>query len=336
MNSPTSDAEAVAAPVAVGAGRRRPKLELARVRDYGIVVCFLALFVTLSFASDAFLTQKNFTNILEQWAPIGIMAAAGTLVLIAGGLDISVGAIYAITGVIAVKVANGASSVVIGVIAGFGAGLALGVFNGLITTVGRINSLIGTLGSALIVRGLALLISGGFIVEAKVGGLDSLAQDGVLGLKFSVWLFIAWTAVMMIVLHRTLLGRYVYAVGGNPEASRLSGVRVNWVKGATFALSGLAAGIAGVLGASRVNAGQGDVGVGYEFTVLAAIVLGGNSLLGGAGAVWRTVVGVLILAMIGNGLNLLAVDPIYQQIVQGSIILLAVGVDAWAQRAKRT
>jgi ribose transport system permease protein len=329
-----SDAAAPAA--AAPRGRRAPAMDLPRVRDYGIVMCFVALFVVLSVSSDAFLTGSNFANILEQWAPIGIMAAAGTLVLIAGGLDISVGAIYAISGVIAVKAGNATSSVVLGVLAGFGAGLGLGVFNGLITTVGRINSLIGTLGSGLAIRGLALVISGGFIVEAQDDGFEVLGRNDFLGLKLSVFVFAAWVLAMILVLHKTLFGRYIYAVGGNAEAARLSGVRVNWVRGVAFAVSGLSAGIAGVLGASRVGAGQGDVGLGFEFTVLAAIVLGGNSLLGGAGAIWRTILGVFILAMIGNGLNLLAIDPVYQQIVQGAIILLAVGVDAWAQRKRRT
>jgi ribose transport system permease protein len=314
---------------AAPAGERR----MARIRDYGIVGFFLALFVVLSVSSDVFLTSDNLSNMVEQWAPIGIMACAGTLVLIAGGLDISVGAIFALSGVVAAKAANATDSALIGWLAGCGAGAALGACNGFVTTVGRVNSIIGTLASGLIVRGLAIAITGGFIVEAS-DAFGVLGKDRALGLSLSTYVLVVWVVVMIIVLHRTVFGRYIYAAGDNPEAARLSGVPVHWVRGTTFVISGLSAGIAGVIAASRVGAGQAEAGAGIEFQVLAAIVLGGVSLVGGAGAVWRTVLGVLLLAMIGNGLNLLGVDPLYQMIVQGGIILIAVAVDAWAQRSR--
>jgi ribose transport system permease protein len=307
---------------------------LAKGRDLGIVVCFVALFVALTMASDVFFSARNFASILEQWSPVMVMAVAGTVVVIVGELDISVGAVFAISGVTAAMAANATGSVTVGVLAAAVTGTACGLVNAAITLIGRVNSLIGTLGTALVVRGLALVITGGFIVQAKHAGFDTLGVSRWLGLRWSAWLMIAWTLVMAVVLHRTVFGRWAFAAGGNGEAARLAGVSVGRVKTIVFACSGLSAGIAGLLAASKVNAGQAEVGTGLEFQVLAAIVLGGTSLRGGAGAIWRTVLGVLMLAMIGNGLNLLAIDPVYQQIVQGVIVVSAVAVDAWAQRSR--
>ncbi|MDI6908576.1 ABC transporter permease [Nocardioides sp.] len=314
--------------------RRAFSLDLAHGRDLGIVACFVALFLALTFSSDVFFSAQNFATILEQWAPVMIIAVAGTLVLVAGDLDISVGAIFAISGVAAAKFANDTGSVILGCVAAVIAGLACGLVNAAITLIGRVNSLIGTLGSSLVIRGLALLITGGFIVQAAPVGFDTLGVDSWLGLRWSVWVMFVWVGAVAVLLHLTVFGRRVFAVGGNIEAARLAGIPVGSVKAVVFVVSGMSAGLAGLLAASKVNAGQAEVGVGLEFQVLAAIVLGGTSLAGGAGAVWRTVLGVMILAMIGNGLNLLAVDPVYQQIVQGTIVVTAVAVDAWAQRGR--
>lgn len=317
-----------------GSVRRAFSLDLANGRDLGIVGCFVALFVGLSIWSDVFFSAQNFATILEQWAPVMIIAVAGTLVLIAGELDISVGAIFAISGVAAAKFANATGSVFLGCVAAVLVGLACGLVNATITLLGRVNSLIGTLGSSLVIRGLALLVTGGFIVQATPSGFDNLGVHSWFGLRWSVWVMLVWVIAVGILLHLTVFGRWVFAAGGNAEAARLSGISVGRVKTIVFMLSGVAAGLAGLLAASKVSAGQADVGNGLEFQVLAAVVLGGTSLAGGAGAVWRTVLGVMILAMIGNGLNLLAVDPVYQQIVQGTIVVVAVAVDVWAQRGR--
>lgn len=318
---------------AVKTARARPfaQLRLARLADFGIVLSFLALFLTLSIASEQFLTDENLLNVLDQWSAVGIIACGGTLVLIAGGFDLSVGAIFAISGVVAAEVAN-ASSVPLGVAAGIATGLACGIGNGLLTTVGRINPFIATLGSAIVIRGIALIITGGFIVTVSDEAFSELSRNTFLSARLTVYYFLGFAVLTAVLLNRMVFGRYVFAVGGNAEAARLSGVRVDFIRGTTYAISGLAAGIAGVIGASRVQSGQADVGVGIELTAIAAIVLGGTSILGGEGAIWRTLLGILMLAIIGNGLNLLAVDPIYQQITQGGIILAAVAIDAWVRR----
>jgi ribose transport system permease protein len=304
---------------------------LGRLRDFGIVVSFAVLFVTLSVASDVFLTRTNLLNILDQWAPVGIVACAATLVITAGGFDLSVGAISAVAGITAAKVANGTSPS-IGLLAGLASGLALGVGNGLLTTVGRIHPFIGTLASSFMIRGFALVLTGGLLITVDDPGFQRMGTGEALGVTYPAYAFAGFACLTGFLLESTTFGRYVYAAGASPAAATLSGVRVDAVRAATFALSGLSAGLAGIIVASRVATGQADAGIGLEFSVIAAVVIGGTSVYGGEGAIWRTVLGVLFLAMIGNGFNLMDIDPTYQQIIQGSIIVLAVGVDAWSRR----
>jgi ribose transport system permease protein len=306
------------------------RTQLSRLTDFGIVLSCVVLFAVLSIASGHFLTRTNLLNILDQWSSVGIIACAGTLVLIAGGFDLSVGANFAISGVIAAKVAN-ASSVELGFLAAIISGLGIGITNGILATVGRINPIIGTLATGMIVRGAAVIVTGGFIITVTDPSFSVLGGNEFLSAKISVYIFVAFAVLTSLILSRTVLGRYIYAVGGNTEAARRAGIPVRGVRATTYAVSGLAASLAGVISVSRVSSGQADVGVGLELLVVAAIVVGGTSILGGEGAIWRTVLGVLLLAMIGNGLNLLAVDPIYTNFVQGGIILTAIAVDSWSR-----
>jgi ribose transport system permease protein len=309
----------------------RARLRATKYRDLGIVGAFLALFLALAIASPAFLTSSNLLNLLDQWAPVGIIACAGTLVIISGGFDLSVGAIYALAGIVAAKLATDVG-VAAGLIGAVLTGVACGAANGFVVAGLRIHSFMATLASSMILRGVALALSGGFLVTVSDPSFATLGQDKLLGLKLSVWIWVAFAGVTAFLLTRTRFGHHVFAAGGNADAARLSGVRVGLVRGITFTISGLAAGIAGLLVVSRSSTGQADIGTGLELTAIAAIVVGGTSILGGEGAIWRTLLGVLLLAMIGNGFNLLHIDPIYQQIVQGGIILTAVAVDAWSRR----
>lgn len=310
-----------------------PRLRLTTLRDYGIVTAFLALFIALSFASDAFLSKANLLNILAQTAPIGIIACGSTLVIIAGGFDLSVGAIFAIAGVVAAKVANSVDPIV-GLAAGVVAGLLIGVINGGLVTVLRINTFIATLASGFVIRGVATLITGGFLISVTAESFSTIGREEILDVKISVYIFLAIIALTWFLLTRTAFGRYIFAVGGNPEAARLSGIRVDLVRTITFTISGACAGLAGVIATSRVSTGQADTGTGLELAAIAAIVIGGTSIMGGEGAIWRSVLGVLLIAMIGNGFNILNIDPFYQSIVQGTIILVAVAIDAWARRSR--
>ena len=302
------------------------------VRNAGILIPFLILFAVLSFSSSSFATKPNLLNILEQQSAILIIASAGTLVLVAGGIDLSVGATYAFAGVTSAHFAqHTAPSVAIAL--GIGAGLLIGLVNGLATTLLRINALITTLAMSFIVSGCAALVTkGNLLVLFDKPGFGKLANTVFLGIKTSIWLMVLTVVVMGLVLSATTAGRYMYAVGGNAEAARLAGVRVDAIRVLTFVLSGGAAGLAGVIDTSRVLSAQASTGdTALAFTVLAGIVVGGTSILGGEGAVWRTVVGVLFIALIGNGYILLGLDPLYEQITMGALLLAAVALDSWTR-----
>ncbi len=303
------------------------------LRDYGIVISFVALFVTLAFASDAFLETRNLLNILDQSAPAGIIACAIAICIIAGIFDLSTGAMFAVSAVVATKTANSVGPW-FGLLAGCLAGLALGIVNGILVHVTRVHSFIGTLATSIVYRGVAIIVTGGLIVTVADERFGQVGRERLFDARYAVYVFAAVIILTSFLLHRTTFGRYVYAVGGNPEAARLSGIRVGLVRGGCFALSGLCSGIAGVLAASRVSSAQADMGIGLELTAIAAAVLGGVSIMGGEGAVWRAVLGILILTMIGNGFNLLGIDTTYQLIVQGALILAAVAADQMLRRRR--
>ncbi len=317
--------------------RSARRLRVSAIRDYGIVVAFVALFVTLSVASDAFFTKDNLINLAFQAAPIGIMACGGTLVFIAGGFDLSVGAIASFAGVIAAKayVAAGVpvwAAFVLGALTGLG----FGVGNGLLVTVARVNAFIATLATSIIIYGIAIAVTGGFLISVETESWGSLGLGDIGGVNYPIFVWLAFALACGFLLSWTTFGRYVYAAGGNAEAARLSGVRVNVVRTATFAISGLAAGIAGIIYTSEVATAQADAGNSANtFDAITAIVLGGVSILGGEGAIWRAVLGALFLQMIGNGFNLLDVRAEYQNVFKGAILVLAVALDAWARRSRQ-
>lgn len=305
-----------------------------RLRRVGILLPFLILFIVLSLSSSSFPTRVNLLNILDQQSAILIIAAAGTLVLVAGGIDLSVGATYSLAGVTSAHFALN-SSAGVAILLGVGVGLLVGIANGLITTVFRINALITTLAMAFIVGGFASLIAkGNLLVLFDKQGFGKFARTEIFTVKSSIWLMAVSVLVVGFVLSSTTAGRYMYAAGGNAEAARLAGVRVNAIRILTFAASGTAAGLAGVIDTSRVLSAQASTGdTTLAFTVLAGIVVGGTSILGGEGAVWRTVGGVLFIALIGNGYILLGLDPLYEEITTGVILLAAVGLDAWTRQS---
>lgn len=304
---------------------------LSRGREYGIVISVVALVIVLSVSSNRFLSVPNLLNILEQSAAVGIVACGATVVIISRGFDLSVGAIYALSGVIAAQVAV-TTGAPLGILAGLLAGSAVGAVNGALVAVGRINSFVATLASSFVVRGLAVLITGGLAINVTDGAFGSLGQGDILGVRVSIWLFALFAALCGIVLRFTNLGRYIYAIGGNPEAARLAGVRVEIVQVAAFTIGGLAAGLAGIISASRIGTGLADAGIGIELTAIAAVTIGGTSIQGGEGAIWRTILGVLLLGLLTNGFTLLGVDPSYQPVIQGLIIVFAVAADVWGRR----
>jgi ribose transport system permease protein len=309
----------------------RRRVERVELRDYGIVFAFVALFLVLSLSTTTFFTQQNFANILDQWAAVGLLAVGETICIVAGVFDLSVGAMVSVTAVVACKVAI-STSPTLGLLAGVLTGLGLGIVNGIVVHVTRIHSFIGTLATSIVFAGVAILVTGGNIVTVDAESFGKLGQNEALGIKYTGWTLIGFSVLAALLLARTTFGRYVYAVGGNAEASRLSGIRVDLIRGSCFALSGTAAGLAGALLASRTMSAQADLGRGMELTAISAAVVGGTSILGGDGAVWRGFLGVMLLAIIGNGFNLLNIDTTYQQIVYGGLILIAVAADQLVRR----
>jgi ribose transport system permease protein len=311
------------------------RVNVAAIRDYGVVVAFLALFITLSLTSDVFFTWANMKNLAFQTAPVGIIAAGGTLVFIAGGFDLSVGAISSFAGVIAAKAFNDTgmglwASLTLGALVGLG----FGIGNGLLITIGRVNAFIATLATSIIIAGFGQVITSGNLVSVESPRFNTLGLGQVWGIGYPVFVWLAFVLACGFLLSRTAFGRHVYASGGNAEAARLSGVRVGVVRASTFAVSGLAAGIAGVILVSEVSTAQWNANSGIEFDAITAIVLGGTSLLGGEGAIWRSVLGAFFLQMIGNGFNLLGTTPQWQYVIKGVILAAAVSLDAWARRRR--
>jgi ribose transport system permease protein len=302
------------------------------IRRTGILIPFLLTFAALSIVSPSFFRFQNLTNILDQQAGIIIVACAGTLVLIAGGIDLSIGAIYGLAGAVSAQLVTEVSTPV-GILVGLGLGLGVGLINGVIVTRFRINALIGTLAMSFVVSGAgAVLTKGNLVVAFDHPEFQAFAATRILGITSAAWMMIIIALAIGLLLARTTFGRYVYASGGNAEAARIGGVRVNGIRTATFALSGLAAAMAGVLDASRVLSAQASSGSFLTFTVLTGIIVGGTSIMGGEGSIRRTVIGCLFVALVANGFNLLGLDPFYQQITLGVILLLAVGIDAWSRR----
>ncbi len=311
------------------------RMNIAVVRDYGVVVAFFALFATLSISSDVFFTWSNMKNLAFQTSPLGIIAAGGTLVFIAGGFDLSVAAVSGFAAILSGKIFLGTGiglwgSLMLGALVGLGCGIG----NGLLITLGRVNAFIATLATSIIIYGFAQVVTSGNLVSVQTERFGTLGLGNVWGVNYPIFVWAGFALACGFLLSRTTFGRYAYAVGGNAEAARLSGVRVNVIRTLTFAISGLGAGIAGVILFSEVQTAQWNANSGIEFDAITAIVLGGTSLFGGEGAIWRAVLGAFFLQMIGNGFDLLGTTPQWQYVIKGAILASAVSLDAWARRKR--
>lgn len=308
---------------------RRAKHWLAR---YGLPLALLGLCVILSAATPSFLTVQNLVIVVRQISINGILAVGATYVLLTGGVDLSVGSLVALTGVVAAGFAHpGGYSFLVPVLAGLLAGAACGLANGLMVTLGQVAPFIVTLGMMTVARGLALVVSGGMPVSNLSRPFTAIGSGAWLGVPIPIVLLAAVALFSHLLLKQTPLGRYTYAVGGNESAARLSGIRVNAVKTFAYTISGALAGLAGVVLASRITTGQPNAGVAYELDAIAAVVIGGTSLSGGVGGVGGTLLGALLMGVINNGLDLLNVSAYYQQIVKGLIIVGAVWLDRSAR-----
>ena len=304
------------------------------LREYAVLILLAALFITLSVASDSFLSVSNILNILNQQAPLAIVAVAGTLVIISGGFDLSTGAIFAIANVSAAWIAVNLGNVWVGLAIAPVIGLILGAINGTLITKLHIHSFLATLASSLAFRAIAVLVTGGALISVADPKFAIIGRDRLFGVFWSIYILVAFVIFIAFVLNRTKFGRYVFAVGGSEEAAVMSGISVDRIRIMVFALSGLAAGVASAIAVSRVASGQPLAGTGLELQAIAAIILGGTSIYGGMGAIWRSLGGVYLIALIGNGFNLLNLNPLFKDLVTGIIILSAVALSA-TERRKR-
>ncbi|KIL35486.1 sugar ABC transporter permease [Cohnella kolymensis] len=305
------------------------------LHKYGLILILLLTVLILSFISETFLTWTNLMNVLRQVSINGILAVGMTLVILTAGIDLSIGSLMAVSGVIAASMVQGDSGfglILLAVLAGMAAGGALSGISGTMSAKLNVAPFIATLAMMTVARGLALIYTNGrpMVVESKT--FLALGQGYIGPIPTPVVIFAVVCVVIGVLLNMTKFGRYIYAIGGNESAAKASGVNVNRVKIGVYLINGLLAGLAGVLLASRISSGQPNSGMGYELDAIAAVVIGGTSLFGGVGTITGTIVGVLIIGVINNGLNLLDVSSYYQQIIKGLIIAIAVILD---QRSKR-
>ena len=307
-------------------------------RENSVVQRFLpfislaALFVILSIVSPYFLTTTNISSVIRQTAVINIMALGMTLVIVSGGIDLSVGSILAFSGVVGTMTMVSTDSVMLGMVAGVLAGTLWGCVNGLMIARLRIPPFIVTLGTLGIVRGLTLVISGGLPVVGLPKEHGFLGEGTIGPAPFVLVVLVACVVSAHFVLHSTKLGRYTYVIGSNEAAAIYAGIPVGRFKVAIYAICGLLTGLAGMIETSRLMTGQPTAGVTYELQVIAAVVIGGGSLTGGEGTVIGTLIGAFIMGLLSNGSDLLGINPYWQQVIIGAVIILAVALDVARKR----
>ena len=305
-----------------------------KARRYGTVMGLVLLCAILWILTPHFLTVSNLLNIAQQTSINAIVAVGMTFVIVSGGIDLSVGSIVALSGVALGAMLQGGQPTVVAIAGSLVVGILCGLINGLLISIGRLPPFIATLGMMSVARGAALLFTEGRPVSGFDEGFRWIATGSIGFIPAPVIVMIAIYVVAHVVLTRTTFGRYVYAIGGNEEATRLSGVSIAFHKTAIYCVSGLASAAAAIVLTARLNSAQPIAGMMYELDAIAATVIGGTSLMGGEGSLGGTLVGALIMGVLRNGLNLLGVSSFLQQIVIGGVIVGAVLVDTILKRQR--
>jgi len=293
------------------------------LRYYGIWIALLLIGIVLAVSSDTFLTLSNFANIIRQVSCNVIMACGMTVVIIIGGIDLSVGAVLAFSSFIMADVMGGAG-LALGLIAGMAAGAAMGTINGLIVARRKPMAFVVTLGTMTIWRSFTAIYSKGLPISNFPDSFEAIASGSFLWMPIPFWIALATVLLSKFLLEWTKFGKYVYAIGSNTTAARNCGVNVNAIITAAFMICGLFAAVAGIVLTSRVGAAQVQGGEGYEMDVIAAVVIGGASLSGGRGRISGTVAGALVMGVLRNGLNLMNVLPAWQETVMGIVIIATI------------
>jgi len=308
----------------------------ALINRYAIGIVLVVFIALLEIFVPSFRSVGNVQNILLQTSINSLLAVGATLIILTGGIDLSVGSILGFAGIVAALLgkAPGPGPFLVALAAGVGTGLVLGAINGLLVAFVRIPPFVVTLGMMSIARSLAFVASQGQPISDLSNEFLAIGQGSLFNIPYPILISIVTFVIFGIVLARTRFGRYIYAVGGNEEAAIVSGVDTRAIKLAVYSLSGLLAGLGGVVLSARATAGISTNGEGYELTAIAAAVIGGTSLSGGRGSLLGTVAGVLIIGIMVNSLDLLNISPFYQGLIQGTIIIGAVAIDAIANRRR--
>jgi ribose transport system permease protein len=298
---------------------------------YGMVLALIALIVVTAILDPSFLQTNNLLNLLRQWAPPGLMAVGMTFVIISGGFDLSVGGTYAAAAVLSASLALQMAipvAIALSVLMGAGIGLA----NGIVITRLDVNPFVATLGMGFIVTGMTEVLSNAMPMIVEDPRFQIFGGGDLWGIPIPGVLLIIALLVGGLVLARSVYGRYVYAIGGGDEASRLTGLRTRSVRTLAYVITGALAALAGCVIASQLGEGQGDIGRNVELGVITIVIVGGNAVSGGEGAMWRTATGIGILAILGNAFDHLQVSTFWQEVIEGLIVITALAIDAYGKR----
>ena len=333
MNQDAAEAT-VTMELATISGRRRTRDWLERLLPFASV---MILFIVLSVASPYFLTLQNLSSVCRQTAVINIIALGMTLIMISGGIDLSVGSVMAFAGICGTTLLQAGYPLLPSLLGAMLVGAAWGVLNSLIITLLRVSPFIATLGTMGAARGLTLVITNAMPVVRLPESFGALGDGNVLRIvPVPLVVLVVLSLMTGFILKYTRLGRYAYAIGSNIEAARYGGIPIRIYLVAIYSFCGALTGLAGMVEASRLMTGQPTAGQGYELSVIAAVVIGGGSLSGGEGTVTGTVAGAFLVGLISNGSNLLGVSPFWQQVLIGAVIVLAVAVDELRKRRRHT
>lgn len=309
-----------------------PRIKAFALR-YSMFLVMLLVIAYFSYRSLRFSTLDNLQTILIAAAPFALIALGQTLVILTGGIDLSVGSVIAVAGMTGALVAKTyPGQIVLPIIAAVLIGLVTGSINGLLVSRLGVPPFIATLGMLTAASGFAFVIGGGAPINGLPANFGTIANAKILGLQIPVWVMIIGIVVLAVVMRRTSYGMRVYAVGGNRMASEIAGVNARNVLFSVYAISGALAGLSGIMLASRVISGAPNLGQGYELDAIAAVVIGGASLMGGRGTVIGTVLGLLLIQTLNNGLDILTVPAYWQDVIKGILIVAAVAVDTWSTR----
>ena len=291
---------------------------------YKSLVGLLILCIVISFITPRFLSVSNIKNILTQVSVNAVIAVGMSFVILTGGIDLSVGSILAISGAVAASIVKSTGNLFLAIIVALAIGSIVGLINGILVSKGRIQAFIVTLSTMIIFRGVTYVCTNGTPISGLGQSFSSIGNMMVLGIPIPVVFMVIVFGIAFYVLSQTRYGRYIYALGGNEDSARLSGINTDKIKTLVYVICGAAAALSGIIVTSRIGSASPNAGVGFELDAIAAVVLGGTTLVGGEGSVVGTIIGALIIGVLNNGLNLMNVSPFYQSIIKGIVILLAV------------